>query len=165
MPGFGLFAPRKWILNFCFHFNLLENRSKDATIGSSDCREGGKPPGFFSASNIIDIFQTASLSWVSLIWVALVLSPSNWLISEVTRNFSFAQHLLPIFQVLTTSDMLVAPLIWSCWNNLQDLWEQSPRFVGIWARKKSPRFVGIISKICGNVGEKKKSPRFVGEIF
>ena len=43
----------------------------------------------------------------------------------------------------------------TCWNNLQDLWERSPRFVGIWARKKSPRFVGIISKICGNVGEKK----------
>ena len=58
--------------------------------------------------------------------------------------------------------MYVAPLaeIISkiCGNVLQDLWE-------LGREKKSPRFVGIISKICGNVGEKKKSTRFVGEIF
>ena len=53
----------------------------------------------------------------------------------------------------------------TCWNNLQDLWERSPRFVGIWARKK-------ISKICWNnlqdlweCGREKKIPKICGRDF
>ena len=70
----------------------------------------------------------------------------------------------------------------TCWNNLQDLWERSPRFVGIWARKKISKICWNnlqdlwecgrekkIPKICGRdflaYTREKKSTRFVGEIF
>ena len=74
----------------------------------------------------------------------------------------YALHIMQCKTNGPLHQMYVAPLaeIISkiCGNVLQDLWEFG-------REKKSPRFVGIISKICGNVGEKKKSPRFVGEIF
>ena len=79
-----------------------------------------------------------------------------------------------------TSDMYVGST--TCWNNLQDLWERSPRFAGIWARKKISKICWNnlqdlwecgrekkIPKICGRdflaYTREKKSTRFVGEIF
>ena len=109
---------------------------------------------FWEVSNIentlenLQIFQTLLHWWSSLILRCLHVGKDMDDMKKYYMHCILCSARRPVLYIRDVGST-------TCWNNLQDLWERSPRFVGIWARKKSPRFVGIISKICGNVGEKK----------